>query len=199
MVEILISWDHLVAIMTADVAFRSWNSLPFLEPGLLTAALVSVPGQHVEHDALAAVWADLRPPAAGVLVDVHLVEAHGQLTELALNGALLAFLGLLNLQQVLRQALLTRCAPHLLVPAPAVLFHRFLALRTEDLEVQTVGPREGQVARGPASFAVPARLEVSLHVLVCGVFLFRGVSVLPLLPGPLAGPFSAGERAGVPC
>lgn len=68
--------------------------LTFLEPGLLTAALVSVPGQHVEHDALAAVWADLRPPAAGVLVDVHLVEAHGQLTELALNGALLAFLGL---------------------------------------------------------------------------------------------------------
>ena len=27
--EILISWDHLVAIMTADVAFRSWNALPW--------------------------------------------------------------------------------------------------------------------------------------------------------------------------
>ena len=29
MVEILISWNHLVAIMTADVAFRSWNALPW--------------------------------------------------------------------------------------------------------------------------------------------------------------------------
>ena len=68
--------------------------LTFLAPGLLAPALISVPGQRVEREPLAAAWADLRPPAAVALVDVHLVEAHGQLTELALDGALLAFLGL---------------------------------------------------------------------------------------------------------
>ena len=53
-----------------------------------------MPSQHAEHDVLAAVWAELRLPAAVVLVEVHLVQAHGQLAELALNRALLAFLGL---------------------------------------------------------------------------------------------------------
>ena len=58
--------------------------LTFLEPELLTLTLFSVPGQHAEHDVLAAV----------VFMEVHLVQAHGQLAELALNRALLAFLGL---------------------------------------------------------------------------------------------------------
>lgn len=113
MVEILISWNHLVAIMTADVAFRNWNALPFLEPELLTLTLFSVPGQHAEHDVLAAVWAELRLLAAVVFMEVHLVQAHGQLAELALNRALLAFLGLVTLQRVLRHALLTHGASHL--------------------------------------------------------------------------------------
>lgn len=43
---------------------------------------------------LAAVWAELRLLAAVVFMEVHLVQAHGQLAELALNRALLAFLGL---------------------------------------------------------------------------------------------------------
>lgn len=182
MVEILISWNHLVAIMTADVAFRSWNALPFLEPGLLTLTHFSVPSQHAEHDVLAAVWAELRLPAAVVLVEVHLVQAHGQLAELALNRALLAFLGLVTLQRVLRQALLTHGTSHLLVPALAVFFHLmlqdgFLALRAEDQKHQTVGLMEGQVVGGHLSFAVPAHLEGSLHVLVSGVCRFQ-VSVL---------------------
>lgn len=176
--EILISWDHLVAIMTADVAFRSWNALPFLEPELLTSTLFSVPGQHAEHDVLAAVWAELRLLAAVVFMEVHLVQAHGQLAELALNRALLAFLGLVTLQRVLRHALLTHGASHLLVPALAVFFHlmlqdRFLAFWAEDQIYQAVGLMEAQVVGGHPSFAVPAHLQGSLHVLISGIFLFQ--------------------------
>lgn len=68
--------------------------LTFLEPELLTPTLFSVPGQHAEHDVLATVWAELRLLAAVVFMEVHLVQAHGQLAELALNRALLAFLSL---------------------------------------------------------------------------------------------------------
>lgn len=182
MVEILISWNHLVAIMTTDVAFRSWNALPFLELGLLTPTLFSVPGQHAEHDMLAAVWADLHLLATVVLVEAHLVQTHGQVAELALNRALLTFLGLVTLQRVLRHALLTHGASHLLVPALEVFFHLilqdgFLALWAEDQKYQAVGLMEGQEVGGHPSFAVPAHLEGSLHGRISGVFLFQ-VSVL---------------------
>lgn len=43
---------------------------------------------------LAAVWADLHLLATVVLVEAHLVQTHGQVAELALNRALLTFLGL---------------------------------------------------------------------------------------------------------
>lgn len=162
MVEILISWDHVFAIMTADVAFRSWNFLPSPEQGLLSPTHISVLGQHAEHDVLAAVCAELCLPATVVLMDLQLVEAHGQLTELALDRALWAFLGLVNLQQVPRQALLTHRAPHLLVPTLAVLFHLCLkdwplALLAEDQEQLAVGLMEGQMARGHTSFATGPR------------------------------------------
>ena len=43
---------------------------------------------------LAAVWADLHLLATVVLVEVHLVQTHGQVAELTLNRAILTFLGL---------------------------------------------------------------------------------------------------------
>lgn len=64
------------------------------ELGLLILTHIFVLGPHAEHDELAAVCAELCPVATVVLMDLQFAEAHGCLTELTLNRALLAFLGL---------------------------------------------------------------------------------------------------------
>lgn len=80
-------------------------------------------GQTSDHDELAAVQAELSPAATVVLMDLQLAEAHGCPAELALGGALLAFRGLVKLQQVLLHAPLAHRTPDLLVPCLAVLIH----------------------------------------------------------------------------
>lgn len=115
-----------MAIATVGTALRSGNFLPSPELGLLTLTLISVLGPQLEHDELATVRAELCPVATVVLVDLQLAETHGYLTELTLNRALLAFLGLMKLQQVLLHALLTHRTPDLLVPVLAVLVHLLL-------------------------------------------------------------------------
>lgn len=109
--------------MTVAISFRSRNSLPSPELGLLTLAHISVLGQHWELDELATVWAELYPVATVVLMDLQHAEAHSHLTELTLHRALLAFCGLMRLQQVLLHALLAHRTPDLLVPILAVLIH----------------------------------------------------------------------------
>lgn len=146
MVEIIIFWDHLVAIVTTDFPLRSQNVLAFPEPGSLPAPTdTSVLGQLMEHDEPAAVRAALGPRPAVVLVGLQLAEVHGQLAELALHGLLQVLVG--SLQALLGLLVLLEMVCHL-HPRDGLL-----ALRAEFQEPQAVGLMEGEMGRSHTSFA----------------------------------------------